>query len=156
MPHALCISFPWFIYTYNIQQGAQNLKLIIMQFSPASCCFLLRSTHFLMILYSNTLRLFPSLTKTDQLSYPYRVKDKNYSFVYCNFYVFWVTDVKTIGSKHSLQHHWLLECSIHQDARRMYPYSYMEMMQLACLTNPLSNCSLELFPTWFPMASQDG
>lgn len=87
MLHALCISVPWFSYTHNIPQGTQILKLLIIQFFQATCCFFLRSTHFLMILYSNNLSLIPFLTMTDQLSYPYRTKNKMI-FVYCNFYVF--------------------------------------------------------------------
>jgi len=58
------------------------MKLLIMHTPP--CLFvtlsLLGPNIFLSTLFSNTLRLCPTLNVTDQASCPYK-KEKNYSFV---------------------------------------------------------------------------
>ncbi|PNF31822.1 hypothetical protein B7P43_G09339, partial [Cryptotermes secundus] len=50
----------------------QVMKLLIMQFSPASCPSLFGSNILLNTFFSNTLSLCSSLKVRDQISHPYR------------------------------------------------------------------------------------
>jgi hypothetical protein len=71
----------------NIWLGAQVMKIPTMQFSPASCYFLLlRPNDSSQCLFSGTLILCSSLNVRHQNSHPYKTTGK-YSFVYFNLYV---------------------------------------------------------------------
>jgi hypothetical protein len=63
-------NLPWFHYYNNMWQEVQVLKLLIMQFSPATCHFLLRPNFPLNALFSNTLSVCSSLNVRDQVPHP--------------------------------------------------------------------------------------
>jgi phosphate starvation-inducible membrane PsiE len=66
------------------------MKLLIMQFSPASCHFTLFVSNILLsALFSNTLILYSSPNVRDQVSHPYKTTGKIIGFfLYSNFHVF--------------------------------------------------------------------
>jgi hypothetical protein len=65
------------------------MKLLIMQFSPASCHFIpLCSKYFPEHLSLKRLQSMFSPSARDQVSHPYMITVKVYSSVYFNHYVF--------------------------------------------------------------------
>jgi hypothetical protein len=64
---------PWFDLPNNIWGWVQNMKLLIVQFSPFSCYFIpLRSKFSLITLFLNTLSLCSSLNVGNQVLHPYK------------------------------------------------------------------------------------
>jgi hypothetical protein len=68
---------PWLDNSNYTWRKFQVMKLLIMQFSPASYHFIpLRSKYSLQHMFSNTISLYSSLNIRDQISHPYRTTDK--------------------------------------------------------------------------------
>jgi hypothetical protein len=79
-PHARPLHPLWLDHPNEIWREEQIMTLLIMQFYPASCYFiLLRPIFLLRILFSNTLNLRSSLNAWDKIPYLHN-KQKNHGF----------------------------------------------------------------------------
>jgi hypothetical protein len=78
MPHACTLHTPWLNHSNYIWRRVQVMKLLIIQFSPASCHILPSSVQniFLSILFSNTVSLCSSLNVRGKVSHPYKTIGK--------------------------------------------------------------------------------